>query len=1136
MNWDFDYYRKLFKQIFPLQHKCSNNIFITGQCIESSYKGTIQIICVDEKRFQVQKCVWSETYYTLIIILAILSKLSLYDDNIYQVYVSKICPNYIYFNYQLILHSVNEEHKYGLGGINGIYSDATMCNTSNVRFRGKKWQEIMDYSWVCDKTRNDKLFQSIVSCDMKSFCPKDSEIITSCDLHCDSLDCFDEALCNGFLYGIICKKGKTQTYIKPIKICDSVWDCDGGEDETRCFDWDIKSDTQMCMPSAGNEWIPIHNFTRCAALDIFPRYTFGNISIISNFDHATPLCVNYLDQMNCTDAKRVVLTCPIKGFMTTLSPIIICVSPYLDSLCDDDFDVLCKEPSFQCRVHKHQLCDGNFDCVDQSDENNRICHEMTEETCARRYRHEMPLSLPISWLSDGIQDCIRGEDELNLWPTCKVSTSSRYLPEGFFCENVFKCGPETTEFVKLESMCNGLNTCFVEEAACKITRPSKNVLSKAYYHESLWRDIAGFPTKFVSYCIPGIALSMGRHISLCSNETFQIPDSGILGVTAPYSIVLPEKKHECSSLYGEQYVFMTCKNRCLNSLGCPLKVEKITKACGGEKYKESFISVTRDGTSLAFLRTRTMQLHSGIMKNSFIQIELFHCENSNCIAHDKVCNLVDDCGDLSDETNCSNIFSCNLTRDFIPISQKCNGIVQCSDYSDECGKDCGKQIISGIMFKVVSWIIGVVAVILNFTHMINNFISLAENSGVNKPVINTTFTLLINIGDLLTGIYLLCIVIVDSIIYREGYCKQQHVWLSSTMCSSLGVVSTFGAQISLFSMALFSVFRLSEVFNLKFNMLENLLLEMAGLIMTVTIPSLVIAIGPLLSSFEDLFVNGMTYNPNVKLFLPYVNKKTHMGVIESFYGNLRWQGDMSWQRINLLIDEMFTSDYNNGTLDRRKIHFYGADGVCLFKYFVQNDDPQKTFVWLCLGVNLFCFLTISLCYGLIIVITEISGETVELEEIEEMQLVREKKKDQRKIALIILTDFVCWVPFIFVCGLHSLELIDATPTYPIFSLIILPINSVINPLINGNFLKKQIFAKTKQLFFSLQLRLINLLGLAPNVTQDIPDEGTEMNIIPATAQTSNLMPFIIPKIIITGTNSFGRKNRTIDSLFQNDLL
>ena len=53
----------------------------------------------------------------------------------------------------------------------------------------------------------------------------------------------------------------------------------------------------------------------------------------------------------------------------------------------------------------------------------------------------------------------------------------------------------------------------------------------------------------------------------------------------------------------------------------------------------------------------------------------------------------------------------------------------------------------------------------------------------------------------------------------------------------------------------------------------------------------------------------------------------------------------------------------------------------------------------------------------------------------------------RRIAIIITTDFCCWVPFIITCFLHYLEVVDATPWYGIFSMIILPINSVINPFL-----------------------------------------------------------------------------------------
>ena len=59
----------------------------------------------------------------------------------------------------------------------------------------------------------------------------------------------------------------------------------------------------------------------------------------------------------------------------------------------------------------------------------------------------------------------------------------------------------------------------------------------------------------------------------------------------------------------------------------------------------------------------------------------------------------------------------------------------------------------------------------------------------------------------------------------------------------------------------------------------------------------------------------------------------------------------------------------------------------------------------------------------------------------------------RRIAIIIATDFCCWIPFIAICALHFLEVLDATPWYSLFSMIILPINSVINPFLYDDVFK-----------------------------------------------------------------------------------
>ena len=64
---------------------------------------------------------------------------------------------------------------------------------------------------------------------------------------------------------------------------------------------------------------------------------------------------------------------------------------------------------------------------------------------------------------------------------------------------------------------------------------------------------------------------------------------------------------------------------------------------------------------------------------------------------------------------------------------------------------------------------------------------------------------------------------------------------------------------------------------------------------------------------------------------------------------------------------------------------------------------------------------------------------------------------------MIATDFLCWVPFSLICALHNLKAIDATEWYATFTMVALPINSVINPLLYDNTLKDMVTNKFKDL-------------------------------------------------------------------------
>ena len=114
----------------------------------------------------------------------------------------------------------------------------------------------------------------------------------------------------------------------------------------------------------------------------------------------------------------------------------------------------------------------------------------------------------------------------------------------------------------------------------------------------------------------------------------------------------------------------------------------------------------------------------------------------------------------------------------------------------------------------------------------------------------------------------------------------------------------------------------------------------------------------------------------------------------------------------------------------------------MFKYLVTKDDPQWVFSTTILSINCSCFFFIAVSYLFIGYKTYKSRKRVHTTGSQQPNNAL-----QWKITAIIMTDFFCWIPLSLVSLFHLLEEIDATPWYPFFSILILPINSVINPFL-----------------------------------------------------------------------------------------
>ena len=840
--------------------------------------------------------------------------------------------------------------------------------------------------------------------DGERFICSEDGITISASKVCDGIkDCAfgtDEAHCN-HTYGVTCKKtlGSVtyDVWQPPAMLCRTGNVCDEGEDERDCA-----NSTHYAR------WCKVDNYTTylnerqlCAPLSLSDEAQ----------DLFIKLCTDNREQLNCSDSF---VECQVENATTQLQSLHIC-DGYV--ACDNGIDEVCLTPEQNCHVHKHRLCDKINDCKRGSDESHESCNTMIDEECERLVTGNNT-KIPLDWLCDGTVDCKDGKDEdKSNWKLCGIGERERCRPQSQECEEQFICpqSKSVPQYVEYEKLCDNVDSCTGENSICQTAQDTVEPLTKI-------PDLYG--SKRVGYCLPGIDIPELN----CSKSVFTKLENVSTTIVRPFSVNIPVKKLRCKHMFGETYVYTSCSNRCEEKNAvCPLTILNSSSCI----FMENRI----------LLPSLTNELTVVKRKKGFYSNEIFACRNGNCLSYDEVCNLADNCGDGSDEDGCINHIKCNFSdRKYLTVESQCDGRIDCYDLSDECNGRCGARIIDDPALRVFAWVVGILASIINATVLAKNGrdVFRAESK---VQLINSTMILIIAFGDLLIGIYLLCIVITDHL-YNTEYCPEQFRWLVSRKCSLLGIASTIGSQVSLFAMTCLSLYRANSMRNL----LAPRHLSRKAIVMTfltgafILIASTTIAVLPELGLFEDYFINGLYYHGS-PLFVGTPNKYKHLEIIEKRFGRISQAQVIPWETIRVCVTQMFTQDVKK--VEGQSLGFYGNDGVCLFKFFVKPDDPQHIFSLAIMIVNFVCFILITGSYIFINYITMASSAASS----DDSTSNERSRKMQRKITVIILTDFVCWVPFILIGMLHFSGTIDATKYYGLCSIVVLPLNSVVNPML-----------------------------------------------------------------------------------------
>ncbi|XP_078491522.1 uncharacterized protein LOC108950445 isoform X1 [Ciona intestinalis] len=716
--------------------------------------------------------------------------------------------------------------------------------------------------------------------------------------------------------------------------------------------------------------------------------------------------------------------------------------------CDDRSDLCYQNDTFHCSlcldgktvIAPRQICDGIFDCPDLSDEClcvassletaelcNNVCYGYPSSPCSKCNKEEFlcdGMCLPYSKVCNGILDChISSIDER--WCTIESETFMPIRPKDFTCEpvpDVFQRAIEFGNFGYLANKsfpimaksCDGITECRNMEDECSERANCEN-------KPKVCTDIPIISQVIPSSFVPGLA----------------------------QDVILEIRR--CSGLFNFAFGFSICNG--------------ISECQNGEDERNCTKRFECDAGQRDWL-TGTKSMVS--------------------IANSKKCDAVypPDCLDSSDEINCndSTHFYCESgTPFFVRRDQVVDGKRDCADASDECPPDMfqtralssREELIKVPSLRAMVWFMAFVAIIGNCVVFILSSKSLIENSKKAKSarapgvvVINKLLILNLSFADLLMGVALL-IIGIKSAQFSGQYCWRDLLWRSSTTCDVIGVLSVLSCEASVLSLVCLTSYRLYTIY---FPLKSRTVSVKVSIIwiMCIWAVCFILALLPLVDQLSRYMVATMLIKTT-----PYLTTE-----IIQFNQLLEFTKRISATQRNVSVDgvlttgswsvlQHFLSDNFPKYVPERVGYFgyYSASAVCLPRYFKLPTDQVEinAISPVIMSFNFIALLYICAAYAAIYKRTysgNMAVDTAQRQQTEQRQ--KNAKKMQRKISILILTDLCCWLPVCLMTfiSLRKTGLHDSVYSYS--AIILLPINSSLNPIIYTDAVPK-LYTKLKQI-------------------------------------------------------------------------
>jgi len=418
-----------------------------------------------------------------------------------------------------------------------------------------------------------------------------------------------------------------------------------------------------------------------------------------------------------------------------------------------------------------------------------------------------------------------------------------------------------------------------------------------------------------------------------------------------------------------------------------------------------------------------------------------------------------DCVDQSDEKNCStdSRFYCeSKTPLFVQAHEVLDGKRDCTDFSDECPPSLFQQnavssreeLIKSKFLNALIWFMmfcattGNLVVIIITVNLLLKTQKLPKNRKSPVKLVNSLLIINLAIADLLMGIVLL-IIGIKATQFSGSYCRNDKPWRVSSLCTAVGVMTILSSEASVFTLVCITSYRLYTVCKPLASRDVSLRI-LAMWIVLIWLSALTLALLPLAAPLSETMVTRMLIAHS-----PYFAEDTvTLSGLRRFTYRIISLGKFNvseiafdWFNLDRLLREYFP---DHAPVNRGYFGYYSDSAVCMPKLYKIDDEDQnlQPFSSVVVTFNFIALLYIAAAY---VAIYRRSTRST-------LARKSQKKSQQaqvmyRKITVLIATDIACWFPVCFMTFLSMSGVVLDPLAYAVSAIVLLPINSSLNPII-----------------------------------------------------------------------------------------